>query len=77
VGLDPNVGPDRNASEDPAALDRILGVRFLDDSLLEMALTHRSFAFENGLPVNNERLEFLGDGTSGSGAPFGSARARR
>ncbi|MEX2203778.1 MAG: ribonuclease III [Actinomycetota bacterium] len=42
-----------------------MGVRFRDASLLEMSLTHRSFAFENGLPVNNERLEFLGDAVLG------------
>lgn len=38
-------------------LQRLLGHPFADLSLLEQALTHRSF----GLP-NNERLEFLGDG---------------
>jgi ribonuclease-3 len=59
------VGPDPDASDDPKALDRVLGVRFHDGSLLEMALTHRSFAFENGVPVNNERLEFLGDAVLG------------
>ena len=30
-----------------------------------MALTHRSFAFEQGLPEDNERLEFLGDAVIG------------
>ena len=65
MGLDRSVGPDPDASDDPKALDRVLGVRFHDGSLLEMALTHRSFAFENGLPVNNERLEFLGDAVLG------------
>jgi ribonuclease-3 len=33
--------------------------------LREVALTHRSFAFENGLEVTNERLEFLGDSVLG------------
>jgi ribonuclease III len=65
VGPDRIVGPDPNASEEPKALGRVLGVRFHDVSLLETALTHRSFAFENGLPVNNERLEFLGDAVLG------------
>lgn len=37
-------------------LQRQLGHRFADDSLLRQALTHRSY----GQP-NNERLEFLGD----------------
>jgi ribonuclease III len=64
VGPDRNVGPE-HASEEPKALDRVLGVRFRDDSHRDTALTHRSFAFENGLPVNNERLEFLGDAVLG------------
>ena len=52
--------------EAPAeALDRALGVSFHDASLREMALTHRSFAFENGLTATNERLEFLGDSVLG------------
>ncbi len=33
----------------------------LDIALLERALTHRSFAYENGGLPTNERLEFLGD----------------
>jgi ribonuclease III len=53
------------APEGPKALDRILGVRFRDGSLRELALTHRSYAFENELPANNERLEFLGDAVLG------------
>ncbi len=47
------------------ALDRALGVRFRDGALRETALTHRSFAFEQDLEVNNERLEFLGDAVLG------------
>jgi ribonuclease-3 len=53
------------APQGPKALDRILGVRFRDGSLRELALTHRSYAFENELPANNERLEFLGDAVLG------------
>ena len=56
---------DERASDSPKALDRILGVRFRDGSLRELALTHRSHAFENDLPANNERLEFLGDAVLG------------
>lgn len=41
-----------------------LGVR-LDADLLDLALTHRSFAYENGLLPTNERLEFLGDSVLG------------
>jgi ribonuclease-3 len=58
------VSPER-ASEGGKALDRLLGVRFKDASLRETALTHRSYAFENDLTTNNERLEFLGDAVLG------------
>jgi ribonuclease-3 len=47
------------------ALDDALGVVFKDPSIREAALTHRSFAFEHGLTVTNERLEFLGDSVLG------------
>lgn len=36
-----------------------------DDALLELALTHRSYAYEHGGVPNNERLEFLGDSILG------------
>jgi ribonuclease-3 len=49
----------------PETLDEALGVAFHDPALREMALTHRSFAFERGLLVTNERLEFLGDSVLG------------
>lgn len=44
-------------------LERQLGLTFIDLSLLDRALTHRSFLNENPhLPLkDNERLEFLGD----------------
>lgn len=41
-----------------------LGVQ-LDADLLDLALTHRSFAYENGQIPTNERLEFLGDSVLG------------
>jgi ribonuclease III len=47
------------------SLDDALGVVFHDAALREAALTHRSFAFEHGLTVTNERLEFLGDSVLG------------
>lgn len=53
------------ASEGPRAIDRVLRVRFRDASMRELALTHRSYAFEQDLPGNNERLEFLGDAVLG------------
>lgn len=40
------------------------GVR-IDPDLLELALTHRSWAYENGNAPHNERLEFLGDSILG------------
>jgi ribonuclease III len=43
----------------------VLGVPDLDPELLQHALTHRSFAYENGQVPNNERLEFLGDSVLG------------
>ncbi|WP_395109320.1 ribonuclease III [Actinomadura sp. SCN-SB] len=49
---------------DRAELTRALGVEVSDD-LLERALTHRSFAYENGGLPTNERLEFLGDSVLG------------
>ena len=42
-----------------------LGVPDLDAGLLERALTHRSYAYENGGLPTNERLEFLGDSVLG------------
>ena len=37
----------------------------LEPELLERALTHRSYAYENGGLPTNERLEFLGDSVLG------------
>lgn len=37
----------------------------IDEPLLMRALTHRSYAYENGGLPNNERLEFLGDSVLG------------
>ncbi|MGH3448011.1 MAG: ribonuclease III family protein, partial [Nocardioidaceae bacterium] len=42
-----------------------LGVDDLDPELLHRALTHRSYAYENGGLPTNERLEFLGDSVLG------------
>ena len=53
-----------NASGDPAELLRVLGVLIAPASL-ERALTHRSYAYENGNLPTNERLEFLGDSVLG------------
>ena len=45
-------------------MDR-LGHRFADASLLELALTHRSWCAEHSGSCSNERLEFLGDAVLG------------
>ncbi|MGH8547502.1 MAG: ribonuclease III [Methylococcales bacterium] len=45
---------------DPEILGRKLGLKFIDKTLMQIALTHRSAA-----SPNNERLEFLGDSILG------------
>jgi ribonuclease III len=45
-------------------LEASLGVG-VEPSLLQLALTHRSYAYENGGLPTNERLEFLGDSVLG------------
>jgi len=49
---------------DRARLSETLGVE-IDPDLLQLALTHRSYAYENGGLAHNERLEFLGDSILG------------
>ena len=47
-----------------ATLTQRLGIT-IDSDLLELALTHSSYAYENGKIPDNERLEFLGDSVLG------------
>jgi len=47
-----------------ATLNERLGIS-IDQVLLETALTHTSFSYENGKTPDNERLEFLGDSVLG------------
>ena len=49
---------------DPTVLTNQLGVE-IDAELVVLALTHRSFAYEQGGLPTNERLEFLGDSVLG------------
>jgi len=56
--------PPARPPADPGQLERRLGVS-LDRGLLVRALTHRSYAYENGNLPTNERLEFLGDAVLG------------
>ena len=56
------------SSPGPLTTDELrsaLGDPVLDPELLDRALTHRSFAYENGQIPTNERLEFLGDSVLG------------
>ncbi|HEY0513375.1 MAG TPA: ribonuclease III [Thermoanaerobaculia bacterium] len=50
---------------DPTPLEKRLGYRFKRPDLLELSLTHRSWANEQGIPEHYERLEFLGDAVLG------------
>ncbi|APU17125.1 MULTISPECIES: ribonuclease III [Actinoalloteichus] len=54
----------RGRSRDHSALLTALGVD-IGAELLDLALTHRSYAYENGGLPPNERLEFLGDAVLG------------
>jgi ribonuclease-3 len=49
---------------DISGLSSSLGIP-LDGELYELALTHRSYAYEHGGIAHNERLEFLGDSVLG------------
>ena len=53
-----------SAGPDPATLLQTLAVT-VEPGLLFQALTHRSYAYENGGLPTNERLEFLGDSVLG------------
>jgi ribonuclease-3 len=55
---------DDDATDGAHALERALGTS-VDHGLLVLALTHRSYAYENGGLPTNERLEFLGDSVLG------------
>ena len=57
--------PMAGALDAESDLAEILGLPLSAPGLWEMSLTHRSFAFEQGLSVTNERLEFLGDAVLG------------
>ena len=51
-------------SPDRSALLESLGAT-IDPALLDLALMHRSYAYEHGGLPTNERLEFLGDSVLG------------
>jgi ribonuclease III len=62
------VGVERKPAGEGASsgsLEELLGLPFSQSGLWDVALTHRSYAFEQGLSETNERLEFLGDAVLG------------
>jgi len=63
--LRPDTGIIDTSTTDYGALRAALGDPVLDPELLDRALTHRSWAYENGGLPTNERLEFLGDSVLG------------
>jgi dsRNA-specific ribonuclease len=55
----------RPAVDDASGLE-LLGVPPNGGAIYDLALTHRSFAYEQATPIaHNERLEFLGDAVLG------------
>jgi ribonuclease-3 len=54
----------RKREETLGGLREVLGIS-VDDEMLNLALTHRSYAYEHGGIAHNERLEFLGDSVLG------------
>lgn len=54
----------RSNADSAHALAEVIGVD-IDRDKLALAMTHRSFAYENGQIAHNERLEFLGDAVLG------------
>ena len=45
-------------------VEKLIGYTYNDISLLKLALTHKSYAYEKGITSNNdynERIEYLGD----------------
>lgn len=52
-------------SRDASSIEARIGLSFKNTAVLLEALTHRSYAFEQGGLPHNERLEFLGDSVLG------------
>ncbi|HMP90321.1 MAG TPA: ribonuclease III [Kiritimatiellia bacterium] len=48
-----------------ADLENTIGYKFQDRSLLELAVTHPSVRYEQHLPGDNQRMEYLGDAVLG------------
>lgn len=59
-------GAHRGGADAPVrAVAEVLAVDVRDPTKLAEALTHRSYAFEQGVRPHNERMEFLGDAVLG------------
>ena len=58
------MAPRRARRDQLASLRTVLGAE-VSEELLDLALTHRSYAYEHGGIPDNERLEFLGDSVLG------------
>jgi len=65
--VNPDSGVDPQRANDLKRLCRELGIRVRDLSLLDQALSHRSYVHEQdmGRGESNERMEFLGDSVLG------------
>jgi len=65
--VNPDSGVDPQRASDLRRLCRALGIRIRDLSLLDQALSHRSYVHEQemGRGQSNERMEFLGDSVLG------------
>ncbi len=65
--VNPDSGVDPQRASDLRKLCRALGIRIRDLSLLDQALSHRSYVHEKemGRGQSNERMEFLGDSVLG------------
>ena len=42
-------------------IEKIINYTFKDKKLLDIAITHSSYAHENNIDYYNERIEYLGD----------------
>src|ERR1700744_721428 len=70
TGAPPAPGPVSADANSPHELESRLGHQFSRREFLVQSLTHRSLAYEQGIPADgmredNERLEFLGDAVVG------------
>jgi ribonuclease-3 len=60
-----NISASDSTHYDPSGLERIVGYKFKDRSLLVEALTHPSFDTSKSGNRSNQRMEFLGDSILG------------